>query len=95
MLEIKELIEDLGRTFETFKVENDLRIKEIEAKGHADPLLAEKVEKINAEVGKSAEMKRQLEALDKVAGRGGSGPNFQRFQIQTVVFSFPMQFLRP
>ncbi|MDA3834265.1 MAG: phage major capsid protein [Spirochaetales bacterium] len=73
MLEIKELIEDLGRTFETFKVENDLRIKEIEAKGHADPLLAEKVEKINAEVGKIAEMKRQLEALDKVAGRGGFG----------------------
>ena len=43
--EIKDLIKDLGTTFETFKAENDKRLKEIEAKGHADPLLTEKVKR--------------------------------------------------
>ena len=72
-VEIKDLIEDLGRTFETFKAENDARLKEIEEKGHADPLLADKVEKINADISQIAEMKTQLEALETVAGRGAFG----------------------
>ena len=71
--EIKDLIKDLGTTFETFKAENDKRLKEIEAKGHADPLLTEKVEKIEADMAKIVEMKAQLEALETVAGRGAFG----------------------
>ena len=73
MDEIKKIIEALGKTFETFKGENDTRLKEIEANGHADPLLAEKVDKINADIAQIAEMKTQLEALEKVAGRGAFG----------------------
>ena len=46
MDELKKLIEALGRAFEEFKAENDKRIKEIE-NGRNDPVLAEKVEKIN------------------------------------------------
>jgi len=72
-VEIRDLIEDLGTSFETFKVENDKRLKEIEAKGHADPLLAEKVERINADISKIADMKTQLEALEAAAGRGAFG----------------------
>ena len=72
-MELKELIMDLGKTFEEFKAENDKRLKEIEAKGGADPLLTEKVEKINAEISKISEMKAQIEALDKIAGRGAFG----------------------
>ena len=73
MDEIKKIIEALGKTFETFKGENDVRLKEIETKGHADPLLAEKVDKINADIAQIAEMKTQLEALETVAGRGAFG----------------------
>jgi len=73
MDELKKIIEALGKTFETFKGENDARLKEIETKGHADPLLAEKVEKIDAEMAKIVEMKSQLEALEAVAGRGAFG----------------------
>ena len=73
MDEIKKIIEALGKTFETFKGENDVRLKEIETKGHADPLLAEKVDKINADISQIAEMKTQLEALETVAGRGAFG----------------------
>jgi HK97 family phage major capsid protein len=67
---LKKMIEDLGRAFETFKGENDKRIKEIEGKGHADPVLAEKVDKINKDIGEISAMKRQLEALENTIGRG-------------------------
>jgi HK97 family phage major capsid protein len=71
-MELKDLIMDLGKTFEEFKVENDRRIKELEANKN-DPLLAEKVDKINAEISKIAKMKQQVEALETVAGRGAFG----------------------
>ena len=69
MDELKKLIEALGKTFETFKAENDARIKQIEAKGQADPVLAEKVEKINADLGQMAAMKKQLEAIETAVAR--------------------------
>jgi HK97 family phage major capsid protein len=42
----------MGRTFEDFKKENDQRLKQVESKGHADPLLEEKVNKTNDAIGK-------------------------------------------
>jgi HK97 family phage major capsid protein len=78
MEQMKALINDLGRTFEAFKKENDARLKEIENKGHADPLLAEKVDKINAAITDISEMKRQMEALETSISRGqflGGGSN--------------------
>lgn len=76
MKELKELIESLGKTFEEFKSENDARIKAIEKKGSADPLLTEKVEKINAALTEMSGMKRQLEAIESAVARaefpGGS-----------------------
>ena len=73
MKEIKDTIQALGTAFEEFKAANDARLKEIETKGHADPLLAEKVDKISTDMHEIAAMKRQLEALETVAGRGAFG----------------------
>ena len=70
MDELKKMIEAIGRAFEQFKAENDTRIKQIEAKGHADPILAEKVEKINADLSAMSEMKRQMEAIETAVARG-------------------------
>jgi HK97 family phage major capsid protein len=70
---VKALIETLGRTFETFKAENDSRLKEIESKGHADPLLADKVDKISADMHEISAMKQQLEQVEIVLGRDGMG----------------------
>ena len=66
---LKKLIEDLGKAFEQFKSENDARIKAIESKGHADPLLVEKVEKINADLNTISAMKKQLEAVESAVAR--------------------------
>lgn len=51
-MEIEQKINDLGKAFEQFKQANDARLKEIQEKGHADPILEEKVTKANAEVSR-------------------------------------------
>ncbi len=69
MEELKKIIEAIGKAFETFKAENDTRIKAIEGKGHADPRLAEKVEKINADLSAMSKLKVQIEALETAIAR--------------------------
>ena len=70
MEELKKLIEAMGKAFEQFKSENDARIKAIETKGHADPLLVAKVDAINKDIGEIAAMKRQLEAIETAVAKG-------------------------
>lgn len=69
MDELKKLIEALGRTFEEFKAENDKRIKAVESKGYAPADLVGKVEAINADMTKIADLKTQLEALQTEVAR--------------------------
>lgn len=66
--ELRETIQALGTAFEQFKAANDLRLKELE-KGKADPVLAEKVEKINADLSKMSEMKKQLETIETTVAK--------------------------
>lgn len=81
MEELKKLIEALGRAFEEFKALNDTRIKAIETKGHADPLLEEKVRKVAEDLarieGQVQAKTQQLEAIERAvalaAAPGGGG----------------------
>lgn len=70
MDELKKLVEALGKAFEEFKAENDKRLAEIEAKGSADPLLTEKVEKLNADITALTALKVQIEQLETLIARG-------------------------
>lgn len=77
-LELKETIQALGKAFEAFKAENDARLKEIEKKGAADPLLTEKVDKINADIAQISALKKQLDTLETAVAQGqfpGGGKN--------------------
>ena len=69
MDELKKIIEALGTAFEQFKAENSKRLAEIETKGYADPLLTEKVERINAEISTLQGMKAQVEAVETKLAR--------------------------
>lgn len=69
-VELKDTIQALGNAFEQFKAENDARLKEIEKRGGADPILSEKVDKINADLSAIIKMKSQLEALEGAVARG-------------------------
>ena len=71
-------VENLEENFEKFKQANDERLKQIETNGHADPLLEEKVDKINADLGTSQEelhqrMDDQQKIIDRLRLNGGSG----------------------
>ena len=68
-MELKDTIDAIGTAFTQFKAENDKRLKEIEAKGSADPLLTEKVEAINKEITALYAMKKQLEIIETAVAR--------------------------
>lgn len=53
MKEINKSFEGLNKGFEEFKTLNDERLKVLEEKGTVDPLLDEKLERINADMTKS------------------------------------------
>tara|TARA_Y100001938_G_C8100242_1_gene441124 strand:- start:5207 stop:6418 length:1212 start_codon:yes stop_codon:yes gene_type:complete len=63
--EIKTVLDELGSKFEDFKVENKNRLEQIEKKGHADPLLQEKVDKMTDDIASLAEIKQQYEIQQK------------------------------
>ncbi len=68
-MELKDLIESIGIAFEKFKIENDARLKEIEKKGYADPILAAKVDALNAEITALTAMKKQMEVIETAVAR--------------------------
>ena len=66
---IKKALEEMKLTFEQFKKTNDEKLKELATKGHADPLLTEKVEKLNARLTELDELKESLEKALVKSGR--------------------------
>lgn len=71
-----ELVEKIAKAFEEFKAANDTRLKEIEKRGSADAVTAEKVDRINAEITRlSTEFKAALAEVETRLGRPGlAGP---------------------
>lgn len=69
-MELKEMIEALGKAFEEFKAEHGKQMDEMK-KGKADAVLAEKVDRINKDIGEISAMKRQLEAIETAVARSG------------------------
>ena len=67
------VLAELQKAFHEFKAENDKQLAEIRAKGNADPLLAEKVDKINAHITELDGVKAELEKLQNVIARGNYG----------------------
>jgi HK97 family phage major capsid protein len=69
MDELKKLIEAMKASFEAFKAENESRLKQIEARGSADPLTVEKLSKIGVEIAdlqaKVQAKTQQLAAIEK------------------------------
>ena len=63
--EVKDVIDNLGKSFEEFKGENQKNIDEIKKNGVADPLLQEKVDKLADDVAGAVEHKQTLELHEK------------------------------
>lgn len=67
--DLKKVMDDLNAGFATFKAEQEAQIKEIKAKGHADPLLEDKVKRIAEDVAAMATMKTQLESIEAAVAK--------------------------
>lgn len=72
MPEIKEIVQELGTQFEQFKKANDARIAELQKKGHADPLLEEKVNKLSEQITRLDALKARIDELETKANRPGA-----------------------
>jgi HK97 family phage major capsid protein len=71
---IATTIEAIGRTFEEYKAANDARLKELDKKGAVDPLITEKLSRMDGALDDLAEVKKRLEAAETRAARpGGAG----------------------
>lgn len=68
--EITERVSRLGNAWEQFKQVNDDRLREIEKKGHADPLYSEHLSKINNALD---QYKQRVDRLETVWHRPGLG----------------------
>ena len=68
---LNETVEKINKGFDAFKSTNDARLKEIEEKGSADPLLDEKLAKITEEITTLKTVREQVEKLMKQAARPG------------------------
>jgi len=95
--EVKSAVETLGKTFEAFKETNDKRIKEIESKGSADPIVEDKLKKIEADLDKFSDMeasqkkandqaKAQLDRLETIVSRPDFGKGSPVESMQVKVF---------
>ena len=77
--EVKNAVHDLGHAFESFKDANDQRLKEIEQKGHADPLTEVKVNRLNEEITRTQELadfaRKRLDRLETSIKRSPVGEN--------------------
>jgi HK97 family phage major capsid protein len=68
------MFEELKALFEQFKTANDERLKQIEAKGHADPLLEAKVDRMNDDLGvKETAIKARIDEVEAKFNRLGKG----------------------
>ena len=95
--EVKSAVETLGKTFESFKTTNDERLKEIESKGSVDPITAEKLSKIEADLDKFSDMevsqkkandesKAAMQRLETIVSRPDFGKGSPVESMQKKVF---------
>lgn len=64
--DLKKILDDLNIAFAAFREANDERLKQLEAKGTADPLLVQKVDKANTDI---TDLSAKLRAVETAQAR--------------------------
>jgi len=82
--EIKNLIEEVNRTFEQFKAANDQRLALLEKRGASDPALDERLAKMDSSISETVraldDANRRVAALTLGGGGGGGGDGAEHRQ---------------
>jgi len=88
---IQEALDTLHRAFEDFKAANDQRLAELETKGTVDPLVEEKVNRLNGLVEKAQDRLGRLEAAARrpvFSSEPGENRGSQGREEQAAFFSY-------
>lgn len=89
--EAKAAVDALNTAFAEFKTANDQRLRQIEAKGVSDPLIQQKLDKINADIEKHGAIVDAFAALEakvnKLAFSGGAGDEAKAVEAETKAFN--------
>lgn len=72
-MDLQETIQAIGKSFEEFKAANDERIKQIESKGSADPLLEEKVNRLSQSIADLDEVRKRVDKVELRQSRPNIG----------------------
>lgn len=73
MPDMNEVVEKIGRTWEEYKKTNDEKIAQLQKTGVVDPLIVEKLSKLDAVLSENQEIKRDIEDLAKKSARPATG----------------------
>ena len=60
-VEVKQVLDGLGKAFEEYKATNDQKLDEISKKGSADPLTEEKLKKLDDTMDQYEDIKSRVE----------------------------------
>ena len=88
MKKASEAIDGLNRAFNEFKATNDARLAEIEKKGAADPLLSEKMDKIEADIAKAQAIANEAVLAVKRANRVVTDENGDKIDLDAKAFNW-------
>ncbi len=69
LADVKKAIDDSNRLFEEFKQTNDTRIKQLETRGVVDPLITEKLQKLNAAIDNQSAINEAFMATQATVNR--------------------------
>ena len=58
--EVKNAVEDMAKAFEEFKATNDQRLKALEKKGSVDPLVTDKIKKIEETMDGQEDLNQEI-----------------------------------
>lgn len=72
-MDIQETLQEIAKTFDEFRSANDERIKQIESKGAADPLLEEKVDKLSLALKDLEDTRKRLDKVELRQSRPNVG----------------------
>ncbi len=82
LAELKKTVEEIGRAWNEYKATNDSKIAEEVKKGLADPLLKEKLAKIDTALDNAAAAKARLEKIEVALNRTGKSNSGLRIKDQ-------------
>lgn len=82
--DIQKTLDDLGGAIKEYREKNDARLKEIEAKGTADPITDDQLAKIDEAVGAALEAKKEMERILAESKRPGRSDLKNRFKTEAI-----------